>query len=131
MDKNYQKLFQQVSLAASTTAEQVIELNKKNQDEKGEKTAQIMLNDYNRLYDILNDENFDYKSLNKNDYAKLLVATIIVTNNLTDRIKLEEKVLRDYKINVLPKLQRIVDEATNDLEAANLSNELFITSEKT
>lgn len=125
MDKEYRNLFIELASAAAVAAERVMELDKKNNDEQGLKTATLMRDDYNALLDKIKNDNFTDISLSRNEYAKLLTAALIVTNNLKDQIITMQKVIKGYETVVAPKLQRIINEtATND-EALTLANELF------
>lgn len=122
MDKKYLQLFTELAHAVETLSEQVMEYDRQKNDEKGEKTAQSMRDDYAELYDKLRSGNV---VLTKSEYAKLLVAAYIVVNNVEDRIKGERKAIEGYKIDIIPKLSRINDETTNDADASALAEEIF------
>ena len=124
MDKKYLQLFTELAHAVETLSEQVMEYDRQKNDEKGEKTAQSMRDDYAELYDKLRNGNV---VLTKSEYAKLLVAAYIVVNNVEDRIKGERKAIEGYKIDIIPKLSRINDETTNDADASALAEEIFKT----
>ena len=125
MDKTYLTLFTELAHASEVIAEQVMELNKSHQDDKGIETAQIMRDDFAQLYDMMRKEDFDPDTLGKREYAKLLVGAIIVANQLDNKIKAEKKALDGYKIDTIPKLERIVNETNSQEEIQALSNELF------
>lgn len=125
MDKTYLTLFTELAHASEVIAEQVMELNKSHQDDKGIETAQIMRDDFAQLYDMMRKEDFDPNTLEKREYAKLLVGAIIVANQLDNKIKAEQKALDGYKIDTIPKLERIVNETNSQEEIQALSNELF------
>lgn len=125
MDKTYLTLFTELAHASEVIAEQVMELNKSHQDDKGIETAQIMRDDFAQLYDMMRKEDFDPDTLGKREYAKLLVGAIIVANQLDNKIKAEQKALDGYKIDTIPKLERIVNETNSQEEIQALSNELF------
>ena len=125
MDKTYLTLFTELAHASEVIAEQVMELNKSHQDDKGIETAQIMRDDFAQLYDMMRKEDFDHDTLGKREYAKLLVGAIIVANQLDNKIKAEQKALDGYKIDTIPKLERIVNETNSQEEIQALSNELF------
>lgn len=129
MDKQYIELFKRLAQLTEVSAERVMELNKEKQDEKGYKTASVMRDDYAKLYDNLSNENYQ---LTYNDFSKLLVGAYIASSQLEDRIKVEQKVLDGYKIDTLPKLQRIIDEnKINDNEGAlKLADEIFQVIDK-
>ena len=122
MDKKYLQLFTELAHAVETLSEQVMEYDRQKSDEKGEKTAQSMRDDYAKLYDKLCGDNV---VLTRSEYAKLLVAAYIVVNNIEDRIKGERKAIEGYKIDIIPKLSRINDETTNDADASTLAEEIF------
>ena len=83
-----------------------------------------MRDDYLNLHDkLVNGE-----ELNKADFARLLVGAIIITNQLDARIKNEQKALDGYKLDVIPKLDRI-NNTEEEEEVASLAEELF-TDEK-
>lgn len=125
MDKTYLTLFTELAHASEVIAEQVMELNKSHQDDKSIETAQIMRDDFAQLYDMMRKEDFDPNTLGKREYAKLLVGAIIVANQLDNKIKAEKKALDGYKIDTIPKLERIVNETNSQEEIQALSNELF------
>lgn len=125
MDKTYLTLFTELAHASEVIAEQVMELNKSHQDDKGIETAQIMRDDFAQLYDMMRKEGFDPNTLGKREYAKLLVGAIIAANQLDNKIKAEKKALDGYKIDTIPKLERIVNETNSQEEIQALSNELF------
>jgi len=125
MDKRYRDLFTLIAQTIANTAEQVMDLHKSNNEEKEYQTAEIMRNDYLDLRDKLKTED----SLVKADYARLLVGAVIVTNQLDNKIKNEQKALQAYKIDILPKLDQINNE-TDMEKALVLANELFEVKEE-
>lgn len=122
MDKNYRKLFSELAHAIEITSEQVMEYNHQKQDSKGESTAELMRNDYAKLYDKLDDTE---EELTRAEYLKLLAGAYIITNNMEDKIKAQRKVIEGYKIDIIPKLSRIMNETSDDEKALLLANELF------
>ena len=125
MTTGYEELFKEIARTNEILAERVIELNHEKHDENGEKTASIMRDDYANLYDRIREKNFELTSLSRNDWAKLLVGTMVVVQNVEDRIKGEQKAVQGYRIDVIPKLQRIIDETKTDEEAKSLVENLF------
>lgn len=119
MDKRYVELFTLIAQTTANIAEQVMEEHKKNNEEKGYQTAEIMRNDFLDLHDKLGTDEI----LNKADYARLLVGTIIVTNQLNARIKSEQKALQGYKIDIIPKLDQINNADAS--ETTELAESLF------
>ena len=122
MNKNYRKLFSELAHAIEITSEQVMEYNHQKQDSKGESTAELMRNDYAKLYDKLDDTE---EELTRAEYLKLLAGAYIITNNMEDKIKAQRKVIEGYKIDIIPKLSRIMNETSDDEKALLLANELF------
>lgn len=121
MDKKYIQLFTELTRAVEVLSEQVMDYDKAQNNEKGLETAEMMRNDFAALHDKLGTD----EPITRADYAKLLVAAMIITNNIEDRIKSERKAIEGYKIDIIPKLSRINDETTNDEEAQKLANEIF------
>ena len=125
MDSVYKQLFTEIAHAVEVTAEQVLELDIKKNDKNGENAARVMREDYSKLYDKLRNENFNEEQLERADYAKLLVGAFIVAKNLEQRIEQEQKALEGWKIDTIPKLDRIVNETKTTEEAQNLAKEIF------
>ena len=88
MDKKYIELFTLISQRIANLAEQVMNEHEDKGESKEQETAKTMREDYLNLHDKLTAE----KELEKADFARLLVGTIIVTNQLETRIKNEQKV---------------------------------------
>ena len=122
MNKRYIDLFKELARATAVSAEQVMDYDHEKEDEKGFETAKIMRDDYEALYDRLNDE----YSLTKSDAAKLLVGIMIQLNHIQDRIAALRKAVTGYQTDVIPKLQDIVDNAESDEDAAKIANEKFV-----
>ena len=119
MDKRYIELFTLISQSVANLAEQVMNGHQDKGETKEQETAQIMRDDYMALHAKIAAG----EDLVKADFARLLVGAIIVTNQLDARIKNEQKALDGYKIDVIPKLDRI-----NNIEAdevPSLAAELF------
>jgi len=125
MDSRYVKLFTQIAQSIEVIAEQAMEMNHANNDEKGEDAAEKMREMYMELHDRMSKEDFDPKTLSKADYARILVGATIATQGIENRIKTEQKALEGYKIDTIPKLNRIMDEAKDDDSARALAEELF------
>lgn len=121
MDKNYLALLTEVVHVAELAAEQVMELNKNNNDINALRVATTMRNDYAALYDKMRMETC---TLSKQDYAKILAAALIASEQLEKRINNENKILRGYKDNIIPKLDRILG-CKDDESAQNLAEEIF------
>lgn len=110
-------------------AEQVMDFNHSKNDEKGEETAKSMRDDFNKLYERMSAEGFNSDTLAKTDYARLLVGALIVVNNLETRIANEQKAVKNYKDELISRLERIVNECDTDEEAQTLAKEIFTIDE--
>ena len=106
-----------------------MEYDKKKDDQKGAETAQTMRDDFVKLYDKIRAEDFSANALTKAEYAKILVAAMIIVNNLETRITNEQNAVKGYKETVIPKLERIIDECDSDEAAQKLAEELFTINE--
>lgn len=126
MDNKYISLFSELTKANIMFAEQVEKYDRQLNDEKGANNAQLMREDFM----LLDNRITDGSTLQKNDYVKLLVCALTVSNSLLEKIKTYQTALQGYKTDLIPKLQRIVEEASTDEEAQNLADELFETLEK-
>lgn len=129
MDSKYITLFRELAASTAVTAERVLEYNHTKEDEKGEETARIMRDDYQALKDKITEAGDDYVT-DRNDAAKLAVASVILAKQLQDKIESLKKALAGYQTDIIPKLQAIVDGSTNDEEARKLANETLIVEEK-
>lgn len=119
MDKKYAELFTLISQSVANLAEQVMNDHQDKGETKEQEVAQTMRDDYIALKEKLDNE----EELNKSDFARLLVGAIIITNQLDARIKNEQKALDGYKIDIIPKLDRI--NSTEPDEVPSLAAELF------
>lgn len=128
MDKTYLTLFTELAHTTEILAEQVME-NDGNK-EQAVNAAKTMRSDYAQLYDRLRDKNFQESSLKREDYAKLLVGAIITAQQIENRIKTEQAALSGYKIDVIPKLERIVNESEDTESAQKLAQEILTIEEK-
>lgn len=123
MDKKYIELFKNLAQTTAATAEQVMDYDREHGDNQGLETAIFMRDDFQELANRMNNDEY---TLVKNDAAKLIVGVMIVVNQLQTRIDTIKTAINGYQNDVLPKLQRIVDEAQNDEEANKIANEEFI-----
>ena len=119
MDKKYLELFSLISQTVSNLAEQVMNDHQDKGETKEQETAQVMRDDYLALHDKL----VENQELNKADFARLLVGAIIVTNQLEASIKNEQQALDGYKLDIVPKLDRINN--AKEEEVTSLAEELF------
>lgn len=129
MDKKYIELFKNMAHATEVTAERVMEFNRAQKDEAGEKTAQIMRDDFATLYNKMSAEDFD-GTLTKAEYSKLLVGCFVIANNIQDKIVNLQNALAGYKDDVIPKLDEIVNQTKTDEEAQAMADQKFIIENK-
>ena len=125
MHQKYIKLFKELSHSIQILSEQVMKYNHEKSDEKGEKTAATMRDDYTALYTKLNADDFDPATLTRAEYARLFVASLIVINSLETRIKNEQDTIKNYKEVIIPKFERIINECETDEQVKQLTDELF------
>jgi len=85
-----------------------------------------MRDDYNSLTDRLADENFNIDSLKKEDYLKILAGAMIVSSNMQDRINIQQKVVDSYKMMLIPKLDRVINEGADETSLKNVVKECFL-----
>ena len=126
MNNQYISLFKEICNMTSILAEQVMDVDKKNNDEHGYETAQTMRDDYNSLTDRLADKNFSIDSLKKEDYLKILAGAMIVSSNMQDRINIQQKVVDSYKMMLIPKLDRVINEGADESSLKNVVKECFL-----
>lgn len=129
MTDKYIILFKELAKNAELIAEQVADLNKKNNNNKGEETAFIMRNDFAKLADKINSKDFSPKDLTKAEYSRLFVAAFVYTNNLRTQMENFRKALQGYEVDLVPKLNRIITECKTDEEVNELAEKLFTISE--
>ena len=122
MDNKYIVLFRELAKTTATTAETVMEFNRTKNDEEGLKTATMMRDDFQNLADKIDDSYV----LTKEDAAKLTVASMIVVNQLKDKLDTLKSALTGYQTDLIPKLQDILEKAENDEDVAKMANEKFI-----
>ena len=122
MNNKYITLFKELAQTTATTAETVMEFNRSNNDEEGVKTATMMRDDFQDLAGKI-DENYQFT---KNDIAKLTVASMIVTNQIKDKIDALKSALAGYQTDLIPKLQEILEQAEDDEAVMKLAEEKFI-----
>lgn len=116
----YKDLFIEIAKSSELLAEQVMQYDHDKNDANGEKVAEVMRDDFRQL-----GENLNAQQPSRNDYIKLLVGALIIRNNLQDKINAYTKAINSYATDVIPKLQRIVDETEDDIAAATLAEQLF------
>lgn len=127
MHEKYLALFREIARATSVLAERVMDYDKEKNDEKGFQTAQQMRDDYLDLVDKLQN---DLPNLERADFARLLVGAVVVTQNMETEIKAREKAMQGYKIDIIPKLERVVNESEETEDAKKLAEEVFNIQEE-
>ena len=127
MDKNYLKLFQEISRSGEVIAEQVMELNKKRNDNKSLLTSENMRDDFSALTDKLKSTDFNDNDLTLKDIALLNVGATILTEQLERQVTEMNKALTNYKTNILPKFKECAIEIQTHPESniENIINEKF------
>lgn len=128
MDKKYIELFKELAQSTVISAEQVMEYDKEKNDEQGYATAEMMRANYTELLERIKETKENY-TLDKPDAAKLVVAALIIVNQLQGRIEALKRAMSGYQTDVIPKLQAVVD--TEDDEAAiKIAEEKFVIENK-
>lgn len=102
-----------------------MDYDKEKGDDKGYETAEIMRNDFNELHNKLIADDFN-GTLTKAEYAKLLIGTLIISNNLRDKVAALNKAITGYEKDLAPKLQKIIDDSNSDEEAQKIAEEILI-----
>ena len=126
MDKKYITLFRELAQATAASAETVMDYDRQQGDEKGLETATVMRDDFQKLVDSIREGGDDYAPT-QGEAARLLVGAMVMVNQLQDKVNTIRKAIAGYQTDLIPKLQKIVDEAGNDDdEARKMANELFI-----
>ena len=72
-----------------------------------------MRDDYQALLDKIKEFGEDYVPT-KNDCTKFTVAAMVLVNQLQDRMNALKKSIVGYQTDLIPKLQEIVDKATDE-----------------
>ena len=129
MHSKYIELFKEIANATAISAEQVMDYDKQKDDAKGYDAAETLHKDFIELYDKIRDKNFDGQ-LAREDFARLLVGTLIIMNQLNDRITALKKAMVGYQTDVMPKLQDIVDNTKTNEEAMAMAEEKFSIKEE-
>jgi len=128
MHSKYIELFQQLAETTAASAEQVMDYDRKKGDEKGLATATSMREDFSNLRQRIKDAGDNYE-MTKDDCAKLAVGSMIIVNQLQDRINVIKKAVAHYQTDIIPKLQDILNTCNTDEEVAEEANKKFIIEE--
>lgn len=122
MDKKYIELFKSLAQSTAALAEAVMEYDKEQGEGERVETATNMRDNFQDLAGRITPENF---SLTKADAAHLLIASMIQANHLQNQINNLKSAINGYQTDVIPKLQSIVD-AASDEEAMKMADEKFV-----
>jgi len=125
MTKEYIELFKILTHGAEVLAERVSDYDTKKGDKKNADMALNMRDNYKEIREKFEKEDFDSKTLTRADYAKLFICAYIVSQNLEAQLKQMEKALQGYRIDLIPKLNRVMEESENTFDAVKLAEELF------
>jgi len=102
-----------------------MDYDKAKEDDKGFESAKLLRDDYEKLNQII-EEGGDEWAPNKNEAAKLLLASMIQVTQLKDKIEALRKAMAGYSTDLIPKLQEIVEKAEDNEAAIKMANEKFI-----
>lgn len=127
MDEQYIRLFSELARSLELLTERAMKEEKEN-DNKNLQTATMMRKNYAEIYDKLHDKKI--AQLTISDFAHLYIAAGILVNQLEAKKKAIDKAIQGYKIDVLPKLNRILNEPKNDFDTVKLVKELFSVNEE-
>lgn len=122
MTNKYLELFTELAHTNELLAEQVMEYDYNKGDSKAEQSAQLIRDNFRALGDKLKT---DSSTLNRADYSRLIVGAYAALNTIQSKIAVYEAAVNGYKTDLIPKLQRILNEAKTEEEVNNLADELF------
>ena len=122
MDKKYIELFKSLAQSTAALAEAVMEYDREQGEGERVESATNMRDSFQDLAGRITPENF---SLTKADAAHLLIASMIQANQLQNQINNLKSAINGYQTDVIPKLQSIVD-AASDEEAMKIADEKFV-----
>ena len=114
MNEKYKTLFALIAQTMETTAERAMEDDKAKNNLQAYKTAKEMRSKYARLHDLLTSKTVNY-TLTKNDIIDLYIGANIVAKNLEARIRREQTALQGYRLDLIPKLEKAM-ENENEIE---------------
>lgn len=125
MDTKYIQLFAQLANSTQVLASQVSNYNLSKQDEKGADTAKTMSEDFTQLYNKISASDFDAATLTRQDFAKLLVGALIVSQHLENQINNQQTALNGYKEDLIPKLEEVINKSSTTEDAQKVASEIF------
>jgi len=128
MDKQYLKLFIELSQAMEALTEEVrnLDIDKGKEDEAA--NADTLRDSFVALSNKLTASDFNGE-LTRAEYARLLIGAIVIQRHIEARIQKLNTGLKGYKVDIVPKLERILNETTNEdnEKLQTLAKELFST----
>ena len=122
MDQRYITLFREIAHSTQILAETVKTSEYKDKTEESDRAAALLSDDFQTLYEKLQSDSF---TLTRPEYAKLLVGATIVVGSLQTQIKTLTDAAEGYKTQIIPQLQRVFEESTDDETANQLAEEIF------
>lgn len=122
MNKDYLKLFLDLSRSIEAITEKAIEEEKEANNDEALKAAISMRKIYMELTNKLQGKE---PTLDRSDYGALFIGAGIMLKNLEEKKAVLDKAISGYKIMLLPRLNRILNETDNDMDAVKLAEELF------
>ena len=125
MDTKYIQLFAQLANSTQVLASQVSNYNLSKLDEKGADTAKTMSEDFTQLYKKISAPDFDAATLTRQDFAKLLVGALIVSQHLENQINNQQTALNGYKEDLIPKLEEVINKSSTTEDAQKVASEIF------
>ena len=125
MDTKYIQLFAQLANSTQVLASQVSNYNLSKQDEKGADTAKTMSEDFTQLYKKISAPDFNAATLTRQDFAKLLVRALIVSQHLENQINNQQTALNGYKEDLIPKLEEVINKSSTTEDAQKVASEIF------
>lgn len=128
MDQKYSNLFTEIARTISILAESVMDYNKSQDDQPSYEASETMRNEYMKLQNKLEDN--PNATLSRAEYAKLLIGALIIVEQIESKIKKDQIALAGYKTDMIPKLEQIVNETKNDIEAAKRAEKIFQVKDK-
>lgn len=115
MNEQYLKLFKEIANTIETLAEDSLKSNNENA------AANEMKERYSALYNLLQDGG----ALSRNDFISILIGVTVIVNRIKAHIESEKKVIDNYEALIIPKLNRVILETSNDEEAIKKAKVLF------
>ena len=125
MNSKYIELFREIAHTTEILSERVHEMDYEGKNEDSQHAAEILRKDYGDLYDRMRKKDFDSSTLTRQDFIRLLVGTNIVIGNLSNQVKNLQNAINGYSTKIMPLLQKIYEETTDDESARKLAEEIF------